>query len=39
LERSLFKTLHELQRIQAMRLEVKVTLPVAVDFQGDGRDL
>lgn len=38
LERSLFKALHELQRIQAMRLGVDVELPVAVDIQGDGKD-
>lgn len=39
LERSLFKTLHELQRVQAMRLGVNVALPVAVDIQGDGKEL
>jgi hypothetical protein len=38
LERSLFKTLHELQRVQAMRLCVNVTPPIAVDIHGDGKD-
>ena len=39
LERSLFKALHELQRVQAMRLGMSVVLPLAVDVHGDGKEL
>jgi hypothetical protein len=37
IERSLFKALHELQRVQAMRLGANVTLPIAVDIHSDGK--
>lgn len=37
LERSLFKALHELQRVQAMRLGVEVAIPLAIDVQGDSK--
>jgi hypothetical protein len=35
LERSFFKTLHELQRLQATRLGHSVPIPVAIDVHGD----
>ncbi len=39
LERSLFKALHELQRLQAFRHGKDVQLPVAVDLHGDSGGL
>lgn len=35
IERSFFKILHELQRIQAARSGNQVSLPLAIDFEGD----
>jgi hypothetical protein len=35
IERSLFKALHELQRIQAFRLGLPAAVPVAIDMHGD----
>jgi hypothetical protein len=37
LEKSLFKSLHELQRIQASRLGISSQPPIAVDVYGDGK--